>query len=142
MNPLFGPLFDVIGKVVDRVIPDKQQAAQVQFETFKLLHATEDKTLEAEWKLALAQLEVNKAEALSPDFFRGGWRPAVGWICALGLGYQILARPLLAWSSTIQGWQVPPALEMETLLTLLFGMLGLGAYRSYERVRGVTPPGR
>lgn len=142
MNPInaFGALFDVIGKVVDRVVPDKQQAAHIQFETFKLMTGQESEALKADVQLALGQLEVNKTEAASPDFFRGGWRPAVGWICAFGLGYQILVRPLLTWVSTIQAWPVPPSLEMDTLLTLLFGMLGLGAYRTYERVRGAIPP--
>jgi hypothetical protein len=30
------------------------------------------------------------------------------------------------------------ALELETLMTLLFGMLGLGWYRTTEKLRGVA----
>jgi hypothetical protein len=45
-------------------------------------------------------------------------------------------RPIVGWvMSNWLHWTAPPSLEMETLLTLLFGMLGLGAYRTYERVR-------
>lgn len=138
MNPLVSPILGLVGKVIDRVVPDKAKAAEIQFETFKLLQSQESDALKADVQLALGQLEVNKTEAAAPDMFRGGWRPAVGWICACGLAYQIIVRPLLAWVSSIKGWQVPPSLEMDTLLTLLFGMLGLGAYRTVEKLRGAA----
>ena len=38
------------------------------------------------------------AEAQSGSLFIGGWRPAVGWVCVLGLAYQFLAFPMLAWA--------------------------------------------
>jgi len=135
---IIGPIFEVLGKVIDRVVPDKAKAAEMQFETFKLLQGTEGRALEADVQLALAQLEVNKQEAQAPDFFTRGWRPAVGWICASGLAYQFVVRPIAVGLSGTDF----PALELDTLLTLLFGMLGLGAYRTYERVRGVSPQGR
>ena len=84
------------------------------------------------------QVELNKIEAASSSFFRAGWRPAVGWICAFALGYQMLFRPIVGWYlQQVVGWGYPPTLEMDTLLTLLFGMLGLGAYRTKEKLKGV-----
>lgn len=134
---LIGPILEVFGKVIDRVVPDKAKAAEIQFETFKLLQSAEGKALEADVQLALGQLEVNKIEAAAPDLFRGGWRPFIGWTCGGGLFYQIIVRPIFGWVATnAWGWTEPPSLEMDTLLTLLFSMLGLGAYRTYERVKG------
>ena len=136
MTPLIGGLIDAGLKVLDRVIPDPQAKAQAQLELLKLQQAGEFKVLEADLQLALAQTEVNKVEAASADPFKSGWRPAAGWVCVLGLLYQFLLQPLLAWGSVMQGYSAPPVLELGDLYGLLFGMLGLGAYRSVERVKG------
>lgn len=130
MNPLeliVGPLF----KVIDKIIPDPQAKAQMQLELIRLQQS-------GELAQMTGQMEINKVEAASPDLFRGGWRPFIGWICGAGLLYQFLLRPLLGWLSSINGWPVPPPLEMDTLLTLLLGMLGLGAYRTAEKIKGAA----
>lgn len=128
-------IIPAVAQLLDKLIPDPQAAAEAKLKAIEMAQRGELAQLDAEMRLALGQLEVNKAEA-STDVFRGGWRPFVGWTCGGGLFYQIIARPLLEWASTINGWAVPPALDMETLLTLLFGMLGLGAYRTAERIKG------
>ena len=135
MTPLIGGLLDAGLKVLDRVLPDPAQKAAAQLELLKLQQAGEFKQLEADLQLALAQTEVNKVEAASADPFKSGWRPAAGWVCVLGLLYQFLLQPLLAWGSVIQGYAAPPVLELGDLYGLLFGMLGLGAYRSFEKTR-------
>jgi hypothetical protein len=136
MTPILGGLLDAGLRILDKVIPDPQAKAQAQLELLKLQQAGEFRQMEADLQLALAQTEINKVEAAAPDAFRGGWRPAAGWVCVAGLAYQFLFQPLAAWSSGIQGWPAPPVLQLGDLYGLLFGMLGLGAYRSVERVKG------
>lgn len=136
MTPIIGGLLDAGLRILDKVIPDPAAKAQAQLELLKLQQAGEFKALEADLQLALAQTEVNKVEAASADPFKSGWRPAAGWVCVLGLLYQFLLQPLLAWGSTMQGYAAPPVLQLGDLYGLLFGMLGLGAYRSVERVKG------
>lgn len=136
MTPLIGGVIEAGLKILDRVLPDPTQKLAAQLELLKLQQAGEFKALEADLQLALAQTEVNKVEAASPDLFKSGWRPAAGWVCVLGLLYQFLLQPLLAWGSTMQGYPAPPVLQLGDLYGLLFGMLGLGAYRSVERVKG------
>ena len=136
MTPLIGGVIEAGLKILDRVLPDPTQKLAAQLELLKLQQAGEFKALEADLQLALAQTEVNKVEAASPDLFKSGWRPAAGWVCVLGLLYQFLLQPLLAWGSTIQGYAAPPVLQLGDLYGLLFGMLGLGAYSSVERVKG------
>ena len=136
MTPLIGGVIEAGLKILDRVLPDPTQKLAAQLELLKLQQAGEFKALEADLQLALAQTEVNKVEAASADPFKSNWRPAAGWICVLGLAYQFLLQPLLAWGSTIQGFAAPPVLQLGDLYGLLFGMLGLGAYRSVERVKG------
>jgi hypothetical protein len=129
-----GPLMQII----DKVIPDPNAKREAQLKLLELEQSGELRQLEAEVQLALGQLAVNKAEAESGSLFKGGWRPAVGWICAFALGYQMLLRPVLAWISGIYSWLPPPSLELDTLLTLLFGLLGLGAMRTAEKFKGVA----
>lgn len=132
------PLLDIGLKIIEKLIPDPQAKASAQLEMLKLQQAGEFKEIEIALQDRLAQVEVNKIEAASGDLFRGGWRPGVGWICVLGLGYSLIGQPLLEWLSLLQGWPVPPVLETGTLLTLLFGMLGLSTNRMVEKVKGVA----
>ena len=136
MTPILGGLLDAGLRILDKVIPDPQAKAQAQLELLKLQQAGEFRQMEADLQLSLAQTEINKVEAASADPFKSNWRPAAGWVCVLGLLYQFLLQPLLAWGSTMQGYAAPPVLQLGDLYGLLFGMLGLGAYRSVERVKG------
>jgi len=90
-------------------------------------------------KAEAGQREITRVEAQSPSLFVAGWRPAIGWVCALALGFQYLARPLLAWAGGVWWPQVPgvPGID-EALWQLMFGMLGLGGLRSFEKTRGVA----
>jgi hypothetical protein len=126
-----------ITQVLDKIIPDPQAAADAKLKALELAQKGDLAALDAELRLALGQLEVNKAEATT-DMFRGGWRPAVGWVCVVGLAYQFVLQPVLPWLVALFGAQVPPlpAIDNETLMVLLTGMLGLGGLRTLERVKG------
>lgn len=141
MNPLlFGPIMDLFTKVADKIWPDPAKKAEAQLELLKMQQAGEFKELEANLLLAQGQMDINKVEAGSSSLFVAGWRPAVGWVSVLGLFYQFLLRPLGGWVAL--NWfhwaNLPPALETDTLMSLLFGILGLGAYRTVEKIRGVA----
>lgn len=136
MNALLGPILQAGMKIIDKVIPDPQAKANAQLELLKLQQAGEFKQLDADLQVMLAQAKINEAEAQSSDPFRAGWRPAVGWVCVIGMGYTYLAQPLLAWLSLSQGWQAPPAIQTTDLLIMLGGMLGFGGMRSFERIKG------
>lgn len=101
--------------------------------------------IKSETALATAQIEVNKVEASQSSLFKGGWRPAVGWVCVAGLAYVFLVRPLLPWVIKVialifglDASAVPelPPLDITELLSLLGGMLGLSGWRSLERRAG------
>lgn len=132
-------LIPLISTMLDKVLPDPQAAAEAKLKALELAQRGDLAALDAEMKLALGQLEVNKAEAASGSLFTAGWRPAVGWICAAGLAYEFLVSPLLPWLLSVAlGKNLPamPDLPMETLMTLLLGMLGLGGLRTIEKVKG------
>jgi hypothetical protein len=94
--------------------------------------------LQAEVALSQAQSKVNEAEAAGGGAFARNWRPAIGWICGGGLAYTFLVQPFVAWGSTNFHWVAPPLLNIDALMTLLFGMLGLGVQRSFDKSRGTT----
>ena len=127
-----GSLFDFGGKIFDRVFPDPSTRDAAKLEMFKAQQAGAFKELDQEFELAKAQIAVNAVEAQSASVFTSGWRPFIGWICGSGLAYQFLIYPILvAFQPKIV------QLDMGTLLTLLMGMLGLGAMRTAEKFKGV-----
>lgn len=81
------------------------------------------------------QMEINKEEAKSTNWFIAGWRPAAGWICVAGLGYAAILEPILRFVATVLFSYTGefPVLDTVTLIELLFGMLGLGAMRTREK---------
>jgi len=88
-----------------------------------------------------AQLAVNKVEAQSSSTLKGGWRPATGWVCVLGLAYNFLLRPILPWMvATIETSPMSPMppIEIGDLIVLLVGLLGLGGMRTLEKKDGVA----
>lgn len=79
------------------------------------------------------------AGAVSSDsFFAAGWRPTAAWICVIALGYQLIARPLGNWVIVnFTALSQCPPLNDDSLMTLVMGLLGLGVYRTAEKVKGV-----
>ena len=134
-------LIPLLGTIFDKVIPDPQAAADAKLRVLELTQKGELAALDADLQIAMGQIEVNKVEAQSASIFKGGWRPAVGWVCVFGLVYSFVLQPLLVWVSTINDIPVPPDLDMGTLITMLGGLLGLGGFRTYERIKGAIPKG-
>jgi len=134
----FLALIPVIGNLLDKLIPDPQAAANAKLEMLKLAQSGELAYLDADVKLASGQMSINQEEARSGSLFRGGWRPAVGWLCVAGFGYMALLRPLLPWVATVSGYAVPelPPIDTAEIGAILFGMLGLGGMRTAERIKG------
>jgi len=125
-------LLDIGGKVIDRIWPDPTQAANAKLELFKLQQS-------GDLALIAGQMEINKVEAASASVFTSGWRPAIGWVCGAGFAVQFVIGPLGEWASALAGHPVKfPQMDTGTMMPLLFGMLGLGAYRTAEKIQGVT----
>ena len=121
LQALIGP----VAGLLDKVVPDKDVAAKLAHEiaTMSEKHAQE---------LSLAQLAVNKEEAKG-NWFQSSWRPAVAWVCVVGMAINFLVSPLLS----PLGIVVPQA-DTSVMMPVLMGMLGLGGLRSFEKTKGVT----
>jgi len=125
-------LVQPIASLLDKFIPDADERNRLAHEisTMAERHAHE---------LAKAQIEVNKEEAKSSSMFVSGWRPAVGWICATGMGFNFICVPLGNFFVDLAGYSIElVALDLSEMMPVLMGMLGLGAMRSFEKTKGVA----
>lgn len=129
---LKGAIGPIIGPLLDR-IPDPNERAREKA-------AIELQLVTAANSALLAQIEVNKTEAASSSVFVAGWRPFVGWACGVGLVVPSAVIPVLSWCAGVLGAKVPapPVIDETILAQLLFGMLGLGGLRTFEKSRGVA----
>jgi hypothetical protein len=136
--PFIGPLIEAGLKIIDKVIPDPQAKMAAQLELMRLNQAGEFKQLEADLQMAQGQIDINKIEAASEDPFKSGWRPFIGWVCGVGFAVQFVVGPIGTWISDFYGDPIPfPQMDMTTMMPLVFGLLGLGAYRSYDKVQKI-----
>jgi|TARA_B100000965_G_scaffold404991_1_gene437453 hypothetical protein len=128
LQALIGP----VAGLLDKFIPDADQKMKIAAElsTMAERHAQE---------LAKGQLEVNKVEAASKSMFVAGWRPAVGWVCVLGMAMNFIIVPLGNFGLSVADIQVViPMIDTSQMMPVLMGMLGLGAMRTVEKVQKVS----
>ena len=124
---LVDALLGIGGKLIDKLIPDPAARDAARLDLLKLQQS-------GELAAMLAQTEINKVEAANSSVFVSGWRPAIGWVCALAMAYQYLLRPFLVAFNPVLAF---PGLD-DNLWQLLAGMLGLGGLRTFEKVNGVA----
>lgn len=124
---LIGPVTGLLDKFIED--KDTKNALAFELSTMAERHAQE---------LAKAQLEVNKTEAAHKSLFVAGWRPAVGWVCVLGMAANFMVIPLANFALALAKSEVVvPILDLTQMMPVLMGMLGFGAMRSYEKKHSV-----
>lgn len=124
-----GGVIEAVGKVAgDLVTTDKERMTAV-LEAYK-----------AETDRMQGQVETNKIEAASSSLFVSGARPAVMWICAFALAYASVIEPIARFVARV--WFCYsgdfPVIDTDLTMQVLIGVLGLGAYRSFEKAKGVA----
>jgi tetrahydromethanopterin S-methyltransferase subunit E len=130
---ILGPLMNIVGMVVDRLVPDRAAAEKAKIEIQAAL-------IDAQIKGQLGQLEVNKIEAASPNVFVAGWRPFIGWCGGAGFAVQFVIVPLTGYISALLGHQAPPPISLDPILwEVVFGILGINiGARTFEKYKGVS----
>lgn len=124
-----GGVIEAVGKVAgDLVTTDKERMA-ADLEAYK-----------AETDRMQGQVETNKIEAASSSLFVSGARPAVMWICAFALAYASVIEPVARFVAKVWfGYSGDfPVIDTDLTMQVLIGVLGLGAYRSFEKAKGVA----
>lgn len=133
MNPLdlLSGLTPIVNKVLDLIPdPNAKARAEAEMQAELLKYAAEQ---------SAQQSEVNKVEAANANVFVSGWRPAIGWTCALAFMFMYVVAPLATWVAAFFNHIVPiPQFDTNALMSLTTGMLGLGAMRSFDKKQGTS----
>jgi len=128
---LLGPGLEMIGKLVDRIPdPAARERASLEMQSDLLKYAAAQSE---------AQMEVNKVEAAHSSIFVAGWRPFIGWMGGVSLGYAFLLQPILSWFLAIVGVTTPlPEPNTDAMMALVTAMLGVTAARSFDKWKGTS----
>jgi hypothetical protein len=125
---------DAIKEAMNGMTADKQvelRKLDIEFQEF---------CMQQNIAIDLAQIDVNKVEAASTNWFVAGWRPFVGWVCGVGLSYVSIVEPMLRFLAQVvfdyKG--AFPLIDTTLTMQVLLGMLGFGAMRMYEKKQGVA----
>ena len=120
-----GAVSDLANTVINKIWPDKSEA--------------EKQKLVAAVTLVQGQLAINSEEAKNPNVFVSGWRPFIGWVCGSACAWNWIGLPITKAGLALAGIALPisPA-DLSEMLPVLMGMLGLGALRTYEKVKDVA----
>jgi hypothetical protein len=130
-------LIPILGNVLDKILPDPKAAADAKIKVLEMAQQGELAVLAADTDLAKGQLETNKAEASNPNLFVSGWRPFIGWTCGFTVCFKYVLGPLVVMGAQMSGHDIPlPQIDASELWPVLMGMLGLGGFRTVEKLKG------
>lgn len=118
---------EAVGRILDNLFTSDEE---------KL--SKEEALLRLAQRPGMAQAEINRVEAQHRSVFVAGWRPFIGWVCGSALAYTFILRDVVSWACLAAGSPIapPPELAMEHLMTILMALLGLGGYRTFEKLAG------
>ena len=124
---------DIRAAITGKSVIDPNKQAEIELK----LQEMEQKGMEYAFLLQKAQTDINIEEAKNPNIFVSGWRPFCGWICGFALGWTFIGHPIFMWAVKLSGSTIaPPILDTNSLLTVLMAMLGIGAMRTVEKIKG------
>ncbi len=146
---VFNPLdaaFSLGKTVIEKIWPDPVKQAEELRKLEELKQKGDIAELNAYVQILTGQMKINEKEAEYKSIFVAGWRPFVGWVGGTALAYQFILYPLMLWVWSIasiiwtipEGIEPPPVLPADELYTILLGMLGIGAMRSYDKKNGTA----
>jgi hypothetical protein len=127
IEKLIGPVTGLLDKFIED--KDQKNALAHEIATMSQKYAQE---------IAKGQMAINQVEAAHKSLFVSGWRPAVGWVCVLGMFGNFITIPFSNFVLALLGIDIViPLVPLETMMPVLMGMLGLGAMRTYEKKNAV-----
>lgn len=136
LKEILGGLTSPITDIISEVVVDKDKKKEIELKLQELV----DKADERYHEELMGQIEVNKTEAQHASIFVAGWRPFIGWTSGVGIAYTFVLAPFIEFVARAVGYtQEMPLPDAAQLMTLVTAMLGVGAMRSYDKVKGTAP---
>jgi len=132
---LIGP----VASIIEKLIPDPQAQANAKLKMMEMGQAGELAFLDADVKLALGQMEINKAEAQHSSRFISGPRPFILWVCGFSLAWASLFEPIARFVAKVvfEYTGTFPIIDPMMTMPILLGLLGLGGLRTFEKYKNV-----
>jgi hypothetical protein len=121
---------DVVGRILDNLFTTDEEKLTKQEALLRLAQEPQ-----------LAQIELNKIEAGHRSIFVAGWRPFIGWVCGFGLAWHYILYDMFIWVQVNffpHTAVVPQLTGTESLISIVMALLGLGAYRTIEKIKGIS----
>lgn len=120
-----GSIADLASGVINKIWPDKTEQEKQQ--------------LQAAVMVVQGQIDINKEEAKSGSLFVSGARPFIMWVCGMGCAWNWIGLPVAMFGCAMYGvdLHIAPA-DLGEMMPLLLGMLGLGGFRTIEKINGVA----
>lgn len=134
-------LIPAISQLLDKIIPDPHEREKAKIELMKAERLADIEEIRLALRADQIQTNINQEEARSPNLFVSGWRPFIGWVCGVAFAYHFVLQPILAFviaNNNSAGRVELPTFDMQTLSTVLMGMLGLGGLRTLEKIKNAT----
>lgn len=120
-----GAVSDLVSTAINKIWPDKTEAEKQQ--------------LAAAVMVVQGQLDINKIEAANPSVFVSGARPFIMWVCGFGCAWNWIGLPVACFIFSAIGKPIALApADLSEMMPLLLGMLGLGGFRTIEKIKGVA----
>ena len=127
MLGLLATILPTIQGVIDRVVPDRAAAEKAKIELTTMV-------AKGELDQMAAQIQANVEAAKSPHLFVAGARPAMIWLCGLILFNNYIVVPY----AIAFGLDAIPRLDDQAIMPIILGLLGLGGFRSVEKIKGTA----
>ena len=135
INLDIGSVIAGVGNIIDDMHTSDEERMKISLE---------EKAMDV--GLSMQQMKVNEAEAGHRSLFVAGWRPCIGWVGATAVGYKFVFYPLIAWAWVFiqakgfvpQNMTAPPSVNAAELYPIILGMLGLGGFRSIEKIKRIA----
>ncbi len=125
-------LLPIIANVLGRTITDTN-------EKNRLVNDLQNAFIEKASSIEIETIKTNQIEAGHRSIWVAGWRPAIGWSLALGIFWLLVGFPIASWIIAVQGLDVVlPELPTDILFELTMAMLGMGAIRSFDKLKNLT----
>ena len=127
-----GDVANTITTVVNKIWPDKTEQEKAQLQLMGQQIANELAQMQA-------QADINKEEAKSASVFVAGARPFIMWVLGFAMAWNYVLLPIAMFICSLFGMHpIIPVLDMSVMMPVLMGILGLGAYRSYDKMKGTS----
>ena len=132
IQALIPQLIPIISGVLDKTVPDNVTKNKVAGQIEKAL-------IDNASTISLETIKTNQIEAAHRSVWVAGWRPAIGWSCAAGIFWMVVGQPFAGWIAALQGSAIDlPELPTDILFELTIAMLGMGALRSFDKLKGLS----